>query len=293
MAVTNSMNTPRSLHSILRERVDNPRPAPTRWNSGFEQYAGRARIAPIPEPEPRYSIIPNANATADTVVETTTSGPMQHSQAMIDYFNQAISRDTRLANTTRRSALSDWSRALNEDTTLESGYFNFDNVRNPAAEVTLPIMNPPPLESIRTGYVRTESTAETIRNRINNTILDTPRVGSLASLGSTGNLTTSGTLNTSGSRFSVNADGDVRYDPAENTSAAWGTVTGSTTVGAGKTNPYLNMSEQSFVEFIKNKLNLSVALTQAGKGFEIKVSLSMAESGEELISDSDYVEIEG
>lgn len=56
--------------------------------------------------------------------------------------------------------------------------------------------------------------------------------------------------------------------------------------------PQLVMTDKTIVKFLKEKLNLKVSLLQAGKGFEIKVSLNLIDTDEEILSDSDYVETE-
>lgn len=139
---------------------------------------------------------------------------------------------------------------------------------------------PPPLEPIRTNRAIEGITAD-FRNGLTRT-LDTVNDGTTAAVnplsvntnilrGTTGAVSSQNVLNSS---IRLEGNGSV-YESKIHHSHFETPIT-----------------KTELIEFIKEKLCLKVALSQYGVGLEIKVSLNLMDTDEELISDTDLISLD-
>lgn len=82
--------------------------------------------------------------------------------------------------------------------------------------------------------------------------------------------------------------GDTRDNFTQAAAASLGYLGGAPTQAQGGT----NHSEQQFINFLKEKITLNVSLSQLSAGLELKVSLNLAETNEELLSAEDFVKLD-
>lgn len=74
--------------------------------------------------------------------------------------------------------------------------------------------------------------------------------------------------------------------------AVWGPVTsGSLNVGSLTTGSN-TMVEQQVIKFLKEKVTLNVSLAQLSAGLELKVSLNLTDTNEQLLSAEDFVKLD-